>query len=748
MRIPLLAVILLSLSAPSFSQSQWRLPQPQGHTLNDIVFLDNNTAIAVGEFGTVMVTHDAGNTWSVQTNVLGATAPFKSIARLDDNSAVAVGPTDVYARTTDQGATWTNGWNTPYTAFHNDVSFFDATHGIAVGQSRVSRTSDGGLTWQVLAILKTFYSVDMISATNAVAVAANSVMYTTNGGASWTAGVSPVPSSPLTFLTSVDFRDALHGAISAALWGQGGSTNPPRCYVTADGGATWTPSDLHNGSTAEEYWPRELLYPASGEILVAGEVRPDFYEAYPSGEFGSTVNSGAQWINQSVNRTAYGLARNNDGVVIIVGQDGRITRRNLDNTYTEFGPTYPHHRSATGRSAFFSAERGIVFTSDGTDTQDGSGDTDFARTTDGGQTWSFSKASGQCLDVAFLSASRLVAVGMDGAMGVVLQSIDGGVSWSQLWTGPSPVAVRSVVATSATRAIAVGSGSDALIIDDGVVSVVPTAGTNFRDVAFAVPSTLMAVGSSGARSTDGGLTWTPIGSSASSIVAIAFVTPTRVVGVDQSGTSSRILVSDETGGTWTPVVSTAPYLNDVSFADDSWGIAVGSNTLIIEGAAGAENSDRAESVAATNGPVYVTTDGGNNWQQIESPTGRPFSAVTAVSPGHAFASNGVADVIEFGEELPTAVRREPSSAALQLLPNQPNPFNPTTTIRFVLPAKSKVTLSVHDVTGRVVATLVDEVRDAGAHNFTWNAQGVASGVYFAKLRAGETEVSRKMVLLK
>ncbi len=84
----------------------------------------------------------------------------------------------------------------------------------------------------------------------------------------------------------------------------------------------------------------------------------------------------------------------------------------------------------------------------------------------------------------------------------------------------------------------------------------------------------------------------------------------------------------------------------------------------------------------------------------------------------------------------------------QLLPNHPNPFNPNTTIRYVLPAEMRVTLVVHDVSGRVVAKLLDEVRPAGAHQITWNADGMASGVYFAHLRTRNTNVSRKMVLLK
>ena len=84
----------------------------------------------------------------------------------------------------------------------------------------------------------------------------------------------------------------------------------------------------------------------------------------------------------------------------------------------------------------------------------------------------------------------------------------------------------------------------------------------------------------------------------------------------------------------------------------------------------------------------------------------------------------------------------------QLLPNHPNPFNPNTTVRYVLPAPMRVTILVHDISGRVVATLLDEVRPAGAQQVTWNADGMASGVYFAHLRTRNTDVSRKMVLLK
>jgi len=67
--------------------------------------------------------------------------------------------------------------------------------------------------------------------------------------------------------------------------------------------------------------------------------------------------------------------------------------------------------------------------------------------------------------------------------------------------------------------------------------------------------------------------------------------------------------------------------------------------------------------------------------------------------------------------------------------NYPNPFNPSTTIGYLLPVEARVTLRVYDVLGREVATLVDAVKPGGTHTATWNPSGCASGVYFARMAA-------------
>lgn len=90
---------------------------------------------------------------------------------------------------------------------------------------------------------------------------------------------------------------------------------------------------------------------------------------------------------------------------------------------------------------------------------------------------------------------------------------------------------------------------------------------------------------------------------------------------------------------------------------------------------------------------------------------------------------------------------------LELAQNNPNPFNPTTTIGYTVPSRTNVTLQIFDVAGRLVTTLVDDARDAGRYSTEWNGRSangtqVGSGVYFYRLQAGNETVTRKMVMLK
>jgi len=84
----------------------------------------------------------------------------------------------------------------------------------------------------------------------------------------------------------------------------------------------------------------------------------------------------------------------------------------------------------------------------------------------------------------------------------------------------------------------------------------------------------------------------------------------------------------------------------------------------------------------------------------------------------------------------------------KLTQNYPNPFNPTTTLKYQLPASSKVTLKVYDVLGNEVATLLNEEKEAGTYEVMFEASNYSSGVYFYRLQAGSFVETKKMVLMK
>jgi hypothetical protein len=83
----------------------------------------------------------------------------------------------------------------------------------------------------------------------------------------------------------------------------------------------------------------------------------------------------------------------------------------------------------------------------------------------------------------------------------------------------------------------------------------------------------------------------------------------------------------------------------------------------------------------------------------------------------------------------------------------PNPFNPTTTVEYVLPASGHVTMRVYDTNGVLVRAIVNETQSQGAHRVNWNGRNdagvrVASGVYLLRIQSAGHAVTRKITLLK
>ncbi|MBK6911769.1 MAG: T9SS type A sorting domain-containing protein [bacterium] len=110
------------------------------------------------------------------------------------------------------------------------------------------------------------------------------------------------------------------------------------------------------------------------------------------------------------------------------------------------------------------------------------------------------------------------------------------------------------------------------------------------------------------------------------------------------------------------------------------------------------------------------------------------------------ALDGTRETLGSASATPSAATGLPTDFALHAA--YPNPFNPSTSISFSLPASSHVTLQIFDVNGRGIATLVDGALNAGTHSVTFDAANLASGIYFARINAGSFSASHKLVLMK
>jgi hypothetical protein len=139
------------------------------------------------------------------------------------------------------------------------------------------------------------------------------------------------------------------------------------------------------------------------------------------------------------------------------------------------------------------------------------------------------------------------------------------------------------------------------------------------------------------------------------------------------------------------------------------------------------------------------------WELFFSGTSNP----TLPSPGDIFLFKLLKpftgmDVYEF-RALPSgivAVHSPAALAAFRLEQNFPNPFNPSTVVRYQVPSAGEVKLVVYDILGREVAVLVNETKVPGSYEVLFQARGLSSGVYFTRLAAGGSTQTRKMLLVR
>ncbi|MDD8018674.1 MAG: T9SS type A sorting domain-containing protein [Bacteroidota bacterium] len=337
----------------------------------------------------------------------------------------------------------------------------------------------------------------------------------------------------------------------------------------------------------------------------------------------------------------------------------------------------------------------------------------------------------------------------------ISKTTDGGNTWTGIFTSTADSSnfIAPFVVSPTNPSILYGGTKKIVKTTNGGTNWFETNskqvlnGANVSCIAVSFTSSDTVLAATGQRSnpifeifysTNGGTTWTK------SVSPLANRYPTDLT-FDPSNSkiayatfsgygTSHVYKSIDAGKTWNDISSNLPDLPTQSVCVDPL--------------------NPTDIYIGTDLGVYRTQNGGTTWDPWF--TGMPYAMVLDVSISKvdrklraATFGNGVYQR-KLGPQRPTSVQFADATVPKQfsLSQNYPNPFNPSTVINYQLPVSSHVTVKVFDEAGKEVAVLVDEQKNAGKYSVQWNSVSYASGVYFARMTAGNFLETKKLLLMK
>ena len=150
--------------------------------------------------------------------------------------------------------------------------------------------------------------------------------------------------------------------------------------------------------------------------------------------------------------------------------------------------------------------------------------------------------------------------------------------------------------------------------------------------------------------------------------------------------------------------------------------------------------------------VFVSHNGGDSWEAfnegLRTGYGVGFIKIDPLDTTRLFMATNEYSVWSITNTLTRIDDNTPIPAQFVVLSNYPNPFNAATSISYFIQNSEHITLSIYNLLGQHVETIVDDKQQPGKHSITWDASDHPSGLYFARLKTAESEQNIKMVLLK
>jgi len=298
-------------------------------------------------------------------------------------------------------------------------------------------------------------------------------------------------------------------------------------------------------------------------------------------------------------------------------------------------------------------------------------------------------------------------------------------------------------------------------------------------IAFSTPYNGLIVGidSTVAKTTDGGATWTSGGFKGATFRGLTAVRNVKDMYIAVGGSSGdpQIFFTYDGGKTWTPSTTTSEYLRTV-VAVGGTAFTGGYTGTIAKWTGASLPVELTAFTAAQNGKQInltwsTATETNNRGFEVERKINNDANFVTVAFKQGAGTSTSVKNY-SYSDDISslnaTAVTyrikqvdfdgqatysKEVSINAINpvefsLSQNYPNPFNPSTVIKYSVAKAGIVSLKVFNTLGQQVANLVNEVKAPGNYEVNFNAGNLSSGVYLYEIKAGEFNVTKKMLLLK
>jgi photosystem II stability/assembly factor-like uncharacterized protein len=725
-------IALLLLAGSAFAQWNTEYARELPTAFYAVEFPSSTVGYMVGSGGAIYKTTDGGDTWVQQTSP--TTVSFFDCFFKNETEGWAVGDNGVIAVTTD-GTNWAlhDSSQVMVTVDINTVYFVGNSGWIGLDGGGIYMTTNNGVDWTVPTVNVATDDVNEINFVNATdgvaAIDGAGIMHTTDGGDTWALsavnlGVFPYSRSDIEAIRMID---ATYGVATG--WGSMISVQPTILLVTDDGGLTW--SNPH--SPTFDYGTHAYGYGITdfddGHALIVGGGASS---ACP------VLHSDANYTSWTASNSFFGddvrdcAAVPGTNRVVAVGDEGCVAL-STDKGYT-WDFTYLPSPGTTGISKFAGvgkdmilavAANGMFFKGDLTTVP---------------VTWDISCVAPEhwaanLEDVAYVEGVIYVS----GKNGYFCKSTDMGETWTQLAHTPDNfTAFYGMHWFDADNGVLVGERASEDVIyttSNGGGTLVEVSwnvvGAQLNSVSFSLDNPLNGVTAGDDNvfmyTTNGGAAWTAgvedIADGADDLEECHMTSPLVAWAAGDDGT---ICKTTDGGANWTMQTP----LNlvdqmDVYFSYPTFGWICGND-----------------------GYAMYTDDGGASWNDISEPT----LGTADVNAIYLHAHGGKlwigADYGTMMTRTDGATDADTPTLPFKLGQNFPNPFNPSTRIKFSLRHEGRVTLNVYDVSGRLVAKVLDRDMPAGDHEVGFMADGLASGVYFYRLNAGGDVLTKKMILLR